>query len=356
MMKQALYLFSLSFVFLVFNPAADASGACESVTAENPVPTADCLAFMEAFSGLDVGRIALDRYTLSFYSFWRVGPDAVNLYDGPGGSMVGQIPPGFNFVRTIDTTVDGWLQIEGGQWIPQGQATLTEASYFSGVRLSEGLENTFAWVVDTTGIYASEYPGGPPSQATERVPLRYEIVNIFAEAMDSEGWTWYMIGADQWVNQRFVSVVKQVERPKGVSGRWVAVDLYEQTLVAYEDDTPVFATLVSTGLPGWDTNEGVFTVWARLDVDGMSGATGAPDAYALQSIPWIQYFDNDISLHGTYWHDLFGYRRSHGCVNMSISDARFVYQWLGDAELDENDDVQRYVYVHSSGTYTNQQG
>ncbi|MAS35407.1 MAG: hypothetical protein CL610_15460 [Anaerolineaceae bacterium] len=356
MMKRVFCLFSLSFVFLAFNPAADASSACESVTAENPGPTADCLVFMEAFSGPNVEPIALDRYTLSFYSFWRVGPDAVNLYDGPGGSMVGQIPPGFNFVRALDTSVDDWLQIEGGQWVSRLEAELTQPSPFRGVQLSNGLERPFAWVVDTTGIYASEYPSGPPSQATGRVPLRYEIVNIFAEAVDSEGWTWYMIGADQWVNQRFVSVIKGVERPEGVSGRWVAVDLYEQTLVAYEDDSPVFATLVSTGLPGWDTNEGVFTVWARLEVDGMSGATGAPDAYALQSIPWIQYFDNDISLHGTYWHDLFGYRRSHGCVNMSISDARFVYQWLGDAEPDENDDVQHYVYVHSSGTYTNQQG
>jgi hypothetical protein len=355
MMKPVLCLLSLSFFFFAFHPATDASGACESVTAEDPVPTTDCLAFMAAFSEPDVERIALDRYTLSSYSFWRVGPDAVNLYSEPGGSMVGQIPPGFNFVRTIDTTVNGWLQIEGGQWIPPGEATLTEASYFSGVRLPEGLESAFAWVVDTTGIYASEFPGGPPSQATERIPLRYEIVDIFAEVMDGKGWTWYMIGPNQWINQRFISVVKPVERPEEVSGRWVAVDLYEQTLVAYKDDIPIFATLVSTGLPGWDTNEGVFTVWARLDIEGMSGATGAPDAYALQSIPWVQYFDNDISLHGTYWHDLFGYRRSHGCVNMSISDARYVYEWMGDTDPGENGEVQRYVYVHSSGIYTNQQ-
>ena len=61
----------------------------------------------------------------------------------------------------------------------------------------------------------------------------------------------------------------------------MAVDLFEQTLIAYEDDKPVFATLVSSGLPDWSTNEGVFEIWARLDRDSMSGATGAPDAYAL---------------------------------------------------------------------------
>ena len=47
------------------------------------------------------------------------------------------------------------------------------------------------------------------------------------------------------------------------------------------------------------------------------------------------YFDNSISLHGTYWHDDFGYRRSHGCVNLSVSDARWLYEWTAETEPDE---------------------
>jgi lipoprotein-anchoring transpeptidase ErfK/SrfK len=153
------------------------------------------------------------------------------------------------------------------------------------------------------------------------------------------------------VNQRFVALVKLIARPEGVQGRWAAVDLYEQTLVAYEDDTPVFATLVSTGLPGWDTNEGIFTVWARLIEGNQSGATGAPDSYALESVPWIMYFDGDISFHGAYWHDDFGYRRSHGCVNMTISDARYLFEWTEASTPDENGEIVTHVYVYSSGTY-----
>ncbi len=220
--------------------------------------------------------------------------------------------------------------------------------------MPNGIEYPFAWILDKTGIYTSEYPGGPPSEATGRIPIRYERVNIFAEAVGADGWIWYMIGPNQWVNQRFVAVVKPVERPAGVQGRWAAVDLYEQTLVAYEDDTPVFATLVSTGLPGWDTNEGIFTVWARLAVGNQSGATGAPDSYALESVPWIMYFDGDISFHGAYWHDDFGYRRSHGCVNMTISDARYLFEWTGASTPDENGEIVTYVYVYSSGTYRQQ--
>jgi lipoprotein-anchoring transpeptidase ErfK/SrfK len=39
------------------------------------------------------------------------------------------------------------------------------------------------------------------------------------------------------------------------------------------------------------------------------------------------YFDGQISLHGAYWHDMFGYPMSHGCVNMSISDAHWLFDW-----------------------------
>ncbi|MGQ9888430.1 MAG: L,D-transpeptidase [Aggregatilineales bacterium] len=313
--------------------------------------SAECRAMMEAYPRPLVEEIEPDGVTLSRYSFWRVGPDPVNTYDTPGGPVTGQIPQGFNFVRAIDLSVDGWLQIEGGRWLRREDARYTEASHFRGVTLPNGLEHPFAWVLDLSRIFVSEYPGGPRLQATGRWLQRYERVNIFSVAYDEEGWRWYQIGPNQWVEQRFVAKVMPVERPEGVSGRWVAIDLYEQTLVAYEDDTPVFATLISSGLARSETNQGLFTIWARLERDSMSGATGAPNAYALQSVPWVMYFDGSISLHGTYWHDLFGYRQSRGCVNLTISDARWLYFWLLEAQPDENGQITNYVYVYSSGEY-----
>ena len=322
-----------------------------SVCADYSDISNDCLAMMEAFPEPVLEEIIEDRYSLSNYSFWRVGPDATATYGAPGGGVSGEIPAGFNFINAIDTNVEGWLQIEGGQWVNRNDATYQQASNFTGVHLPEGWEHPFAWVLDQTGIWASTTPGGPSTSESGLVPLRYQRFNIFAEAEDDEGWTWYMVGPNQWVKQTFLAVIKPTERPVGVSGRWVAIDLFEQTLVAYDEDTPVYATLVSSGLPQWSTNEGVFTIWARLDRDAMSGATGAPDAYALQSVPWTMYFDGSISLHGTYWHNDFGYRRSHGCVNLSISDARFVFDWTADAEPDEDGNIITYVYVHSSDEY-----
>ncbi|MBC7814681.1 MAG: L,D-transpeptidase, partial [Burkholderiales bacterium] len=83
------------------------------------------------------------------------------------------------------------------------------------------------------------------------------------------------------------------------------------------------------------------------------GAEGQSDFYFLEEVPWTMYFDNDIGLHGTYWHDGFGYRRSHGCVNLSITDANWLFQWA-ESEFDPNvpDDLGAAVYVYSSGDYS----
>jgi lipoprotein-anchoring transpeptidase ErfK/SrfK len=64
------------------------------------------------------------------------------------------------------------------------------------------------------------------------------------------------------------------------------------------------------------------------------------------------YFDDEIALHGAYWHDGFGFRRSHGCVNMSVTDAHWLYEWA-EVELDftVSNDLGAAVYVYSSGDY-----
>jgi hypothetical protein len=324
--------------------------ACEYVPGQTA--SDECREIIEANPKPDVEEIPPDNYTLNQYSFWRVGPQPVNTYDAPGGAVNGQIPQGFNFVNVVNQN-DNWIQSETGAWIAKSDAYNVVPSRFTGVRLPDGWNQPFGWILDTTGIYASSVPGGPPDSSTGLVPRHYERFNIFAEAVDDEGWTWYMVEPDRWVKQIYMTVIQPTPKPESVSGRWVAIDLFEQSLVAYEDDTPRFATLISTGLPGTETNEGLFTVWARLARDGMSGATGAPNAYALQSVPWVLYFDDSISLHGTYWHDFFGYRRSRGCVNLSISDARWVFEWLADANapVDENGELVNYVYVHSTGEY-----
>ncbi|MCU0498986.1 MAG: L,D-transpeptidase [Anaerolineae bacterium] len=316
---------------------------CEQL---NPVSQA-CRELMEVYPEPNVLEIARDGYTLSSYSFWKVETTQAPVFDAPNGTIVRNFGLGFNFVNVLDSTsTPDWVKIESGEWMRTADVRYVPASEFKGVRLLDGLENTFAWSLGM--LFTSAYPGGPQDSDNGRLLFRFDRVNIFAEAYDEAGWRWYMVGPDQWIEQRLVSKPLRVDRPEGVEGRWISVDLYEQALIAWENDTPVFATLISSGLPGTETNEGLFEIWAALPRDRMSGAAGAPNGWDLQSVPWVMYFDDSISLHGTYWHENFGYRRSRGCVNLSISDARWLFEWMSRGNVDG---VGTPVYVYSSGEY-----
>jgi lipoprotein-anchoring transpeptidase ErfK/SrfK len=65
----------------------------------------------------------------------------------------------------------------------------------------------------------------------------------------------------------------------------------------------------------------------------MNGAEGSPDFYSLDLVPYAQYFDGLISMHGTYWHNSCGYPHSHGGVNLTVSDAMWLFNYLGEGSV-----------------------
>jgi lipoprotein-anchoring transpeptidase ErfK/SrfK len=140
---------------------------------------------------------------------------------------------------------------------------------------------------------------------------------------------WYRIGENQWVDQKKVALVFPTSRPEGVgpTDKWIDIHKFEQTLAAYEGDRLVFATLVSSGLPQWDTDSGLFRMYMKIRQAKMSGREGKPDYYFLEDVPYAMYFNRDMALHGAYWHDKFGFKHSHGCVNLPPADALWLWNW-----------------------------
>lgn len=114
--------------------------------------------------------------------------------------------------------------------------------------------------------------------------------------------------------------------PAGVpdGGAWVHVNLSEQTLTAWEGSTPVFATLISAGVNKDDqrTRAGLHHVYVKALHDRMRG-----DEYFIEEVPLIQYFARGQGLHAAAWHDRFGQAVTHGCVNLSTADARWLFDW-----------------------------
>lgn len=126
--------------------------------------------------------------------------------------------------------------------------------------------------------------------------------------------------------------------------RWVEVDLSEQKLRAWEGDRLFLETPVSTGLGRFPTPTGEFRIWIKLRATKMEGGSGST-YYYLPNVPYVMYFGNSevpnwrgYGLHGTYWHNDFGTRRSHGCVNLPTPVARELYYWL-DPVLPEGKSV-----------------
>ena len=111
--------------------------------------------------------------------------------------------------------------------------------------------------------------------------------------------------------------------------KWIDVDLSEQRVVAYEGGQAVRAFIVSTGLPATPTVQGQFRIRMKVRSQTMAGGSAQYGYYNLPNVEWVQYFYADYAFHGTYWHNNFGQPMSHGCVNMTNDDARWLFEWAG---------------------------
>jgi len=142
--------------------------------------------------------------------------------------------------------------------------------------------------------------------------------------------TYVVSNAGDVVRRSSVRLAERVDRPEGVTEdeRWIHVDLSEQTLVAYEGDRPVFATTVSTGREGFETPTGIFRIKSKHVSTTMDDLHG-DEPYLIEDVPWTMYFEGNFALHAAFWHRSFGRVRSHGCVNLAPSDARWLFQWSG---------------------------
>ena len=339
--------FSLLLLFAIFSlvgSAAMAQSACSPDGCGAPVNA------IEANRWPNVRPLPIDEELLYDRDYRQI-EGAFSVYPAPNSLESETFGSGYTFVTVFEESGE-WSRVGENQWVKSDLLSETIGpSRFAGIvlPLEQELPYTVAWTL--WHLRGSKTPGGAEA-ADNPFLYRYTRVYIYA-TVEVNGYHWYQIGPSQWVHQFKVAKLLPVAKPAEVdTEKWVSVDLYEQVAIAYEGDRPVFATLVSSGLEEWPTNEGVFHVYVRFKRTLMSGAYAQPDFYYIQEVPWTMYFDDQIALHGAYWHDGFGFRRSHGCVNLTVTDARWLFNWA-ESEYDygNGDLVGPAVYVYSSGKY-----
>ncbi len=114
--------------------------------------------------------------------------------------------------------------------------------------------------------------------------------------------------------------------PTGVSGElWIDVNLSAEYLTVWDGSIVLAETYVSTGREGFETPTGTFYINSKIEVQTMEGVLGG-EYYNVPDVPWVMYFtDVGHALHGTYWHDNFGTPMSHGCINLPMGFAEWLY-------------------------------
>ena len=137
-----------------------------------------------------------------------------------------------------------------------------------------------------------------------------------------------------WADDRSVSrldVAKKMPGWANAGEKWLDVNVTKQTLIAYEGQKPVYATLVSTGEAGLadpettkSTTRGIFRIHTKYRSATMASKVSGEE-FELRDVPYVQYFEHGYALHAAYWHDKFGMPKSHGCINLAPEDARRIF-------------------------------
>ncbi len=104
--------------------------------------------------------------------------------------------------------------------------------------------------------------------------------------------------------------------------RWIEINLANQRLIAWEGGVPVYAVIISTGKESTPTPTGVFAIQTRHRSTRMQGAD-----YDVPDVPYTMYYYGGYAIHGAYWHNRFGTPVSHGCINVAVDHARWLFYW-----------------------------
>lgn len=275
------------------------------------------------------------------YRYFFAGRDGAygfsNLANALDDAPDQELEQGFAVASLEEKTAHGetWQKTRKNRWIATRELIPARSNVFHGALVADG-KLDFGWVTaDKASVFATakaDKANGARSRF-ERLPIREFVA-------DKNGGM-VRISEDkdppQWVRAKDIARPTLSSPPAEASSeeRWVDVDLAQQTLVAYDGTKPVFATIISSGkgAPKSDTATpvGVHRIWVKIFTTKMDNLDkeDVEHHYAIEDVPFVQFFDKAVALHAAFWHNDFGRMHSHGCVNMAPLDARWLFAFTG---------------------------
>ena len=284
-----------------------------------------------------------------------------------GGIVHHRAMPGFyvSLDRRFRTGARRYWRTQNAGFVPARVVSVRNGSEFVGLSLDETTTLPVGFVSRRGGTSRETMDA---ERGRLRRAGRVSHRDAFAIVREEEvrGRTYYVTAEGHYYRADHVLRVDAVEReeriPEGV--KWVEVNLENQTLVAYDGDRPAYVTLISSGRVrrrgdenlDHHTPSGVFRIREKHVTNTMDGdGTVSDGPYSIEDVPYVQYFWRSIAFHTAFWHDNFGRPKSHGCINMSPLDSRWLFGWTTPGmpdnwhsvwAADEGERAGTYVWVH----------
>lgn len=181
--------------------------------------------------------------------------------------------------------------------------------------------------------YTSADGGATIKSAKPLTYKRFDVLPIVEEVTLGKQ-AFYHVGGAMYVRRGDVRRVDEATPPTTVKQpgqKWIDVAIGKQVITAYEGKTPVYVALISSGREKenleFKTPRGIHAVQSKHVTGTMDNLYATDGPYAIEDVPWTMYFLGSYAIHGAFWHNGFGRVRSHGCINMTPHDARWLFYW-----------------------------
>ena len=266
-----------------------------------------------------------------------------------------------------------WLLTHDFMWVPKDRVSLYPKIEFRGVELGKQAELPLAFFRGKDRPKYRRLPSGEFVETGASFP-RLSHVGLTAERHEVEKDA-YLLTREPGIYVKEKDAViptPQKKTPWGAPvggedttgltprGRatWIEVSVWKGWLIAYEGTRPVYATLISPGrggtpVPDKDPLETASTPTGTFKITGKfaTATMEAPNEFIHSDVPWTQNFSGPHALHGAYWHDDWGNRKSAGCVNVSPVDGRWLFHFTEPVMPDGWHGLRWLPYLEPATTF-----
>lgn len=276
--------------------------------------------------------------------WWQPRPEGTkvdvrltDLAQGADSMVARRLVRGFfvSIERTFPWNGRHWHKTTEGHVTPADRFTITKAPTFQGVEL-EGTDTSqpvgFILVAKARKYEITTVNEKPRVRARQQI-ARHSSFRLTGEEQTIGSHRYLETTEGWWTREKEGTSTEPYPMPAELlpGEKWIDVNLSRQTLVAYEGETPIFATLVSTGLrrKTHETPMGSWRIQHKHLASRMSGNGTKPgeSPYSIDDVPYAMFYEGSYAVHGAFWHNGFGRVRSRGCTNLAPHDAKRLFFW-----------------------------